>query len=271
LSYLQQVPQKTRTVLTDNLINKIIDMKLTNSCCALVILLVAGLSCRKNDFPFIQCKIVKMVTVLPAGSFVDKYEYDISYNSWGAPVKLITSFPGTGNENYEFFYDSKHRLTGMRTFFQFDQDYVVTRYLYGSGDVILGDSTFIVGSGLFRTARYQYDDKMRIVRVDYSTNYGGPFSREFEYDSRGNLIRPGVVYDNKVNFHRTHPLWMFVDLDYSMNNPLPSGTAYKVTYNKKGLVTSFTGSPGSEGPYLLNKYPNIVEYDCSPGKNDWKY
>ncbi|NLR65809.1 hypothetical protein HGH92_15960 [Chitinophaga varians] len=43
------------------------------------------------------------------------------------------------------------------------------------------------------------------------------------------------TYDNKTNFHRLHPLWQFIDRNYSRNN---SGSIS--SYNNAGLPTELS-------------------------------
>jgi hypothetical protein len=59
-----------------------------------------------------------------------------------------------------------------------------------------------------------------------------------------------VSYDNKINPRRTNKIWMFVDKDYSANNPIPGPTAY----NELGLpLNNIT---------FLGNHATEVFYDC---------
>ncbi len=40
----------------------------------------------------------------------------------------------------------------------------------------------------------------------------------YKYDAKGNLIDEGAEYDNNTSYLRTHPLWMFLNRNYSVNN-----------------------------------------------------
>ncbi len=68
---------------------------------------------------------------------------------------------------------------------------------------------------------YNLDASGRIIRASELGNNGIPyFVSNFAYNSHGNLIRPGVTYDNKVNVYQTNKVWMFIHNDYSVNNEL---------------------------------------------------
>lgn len=82
---------------------------------------------------------------------------------------------------------------------------------------------------------YEYDDKKRIIKVTKTFSLGSTYPTEiyqYQYDGNGNLVTPGEVYDNKINFHRTNKIWMFLDRDYSVNNPFTANA-----YNSNHLAT----------------------------------
>ena len=58
----------------------------------------------------------------------------------------------------------------------------------------------------------------------------------FVYNAEGNLDVPYIVeqYDNNRNLLTLHPVWQFLQCDYSVNNPFPA-----VTYNSYRLPTRF--------------------------------
>ncbi len=93
---------------------------------------------------------------------------------------------------------------------------------------------------------YTYDATCRVIKTT-TIGIGGPedgfvpLVNEYSYDINGNLVLPGITYDNKVNIHRTNKVFMFVDRDYSMNNPFTAPA-----YNGYGLPqTVGTPTPGS--------------------------
>jgi hypothetical protein len=76
------------------------------------------------------------------------------------------------------------------------------------------------------------------------------------------------VYDNKINVHRTNKLWMFLDKDYSVNNPIDNGT---YTYDQGNLpVTMATNTLSTVAAFyfMVVGYPNsmstaTIGYSCS--------
>lgn len=84
-------------------------------------------------------------------------------------------------------------------------------------------------------SKYSYDQYDRVIKK--VSDGGATELLEFKYDSRGNLIDPLRKYDDKVSFLRTHKVWMFLQLDYSLNNSLPA-----VSYNNKGLPKAFNAN-----------------------------
>ncbi|MBL7696845.1 MAG: hypothetical protein JNK79_01755, partial [Chitinophagaceae bacterium] len=65
----------------------------------------------------------------------------------------------------------------------------------------------------------------------------------YNYDSRGNLIQPdtdgvgNLEYDNKPGMLRTHPVLMFIQRNYSVNNPKGA-----TSYNQAGLPDTWYGT-----------------------------
>ena len=100
-----------------------------------------------------------------------------------------------------------------------------------------------------RLTTYTYDGTCRVIKtsaIDLSIAGGGtPAVNTYTYDASGNLVRPGIVYDNKVNIHRTNKIFMFVDRDFSMNNPFTAAT-----YNGYSLPWTLS-SPGVLLPKIL--------------------
>ena len=57
----------------------------------------------------------------------------------------------------------------------------------------------------------------------------------YEYDKRGNLVIADATYDKKTSIYRTHAIWMFLNRNYSLNNPVVA-----TSYNANGLPLTFT-------------------------------
>jgi hypothetical protein len=80
---------------------------------------------------------------------------------------------------------------------------------------------------------------------------------QFEYDGNGNLVTPGVVYDNKINFHRTNKIWMFLDRDYSINNPFAAET-----YNSNHLPVKLVTDKTSDFLWISYIAETTLTYSC---------
>jgi len=65
----------------------------------------------------------------------------------------------------------------------------------------------------------------------------------YSYNADGNLA--GHDYDDKINYHRTNRVWMFIDRDYSVNNPVIA--TYE--YNDFGLPTRIVPFEGTVGSF----------------------
>ena len=67
-----------------------------------------------------------------------------------------------------------------------------------------------------------------------------------------------MLYDHKVNIHRTNKVFMFVDRDYSMNNPFSAAT-----YNGY-LLPAHIGTGTSPSTYFLQRpiYNAVFSYAC---------
>ena len=196
------------------------------------------------------------------------------YNAFGNPKAVNVTNVGTGNPNYVFKYDASQRLSqaiGVYTNGNFENWH---KYTYGPGNRVIVDTTYTFGlynGGAFPSnyyyhsiGHYQYYAEGRIIKItrDFLLPVGNPSSvTTYSYDMNGNLIKPGVVYDDKINFHRTNKVWMFLDRDYSRNNPMTASS-----YNPY-LPLKFN-QPAAYPYYLLSLQVNVadISYDCKvPG------
>lgn len=191
-----------------------------------------------------------------------------AYNKWGDPVsinKLPMPFymSGYNGPNYAFTYDKKHRLAECldvepdtlhpgttkilerhKYFYDNPGSDNITRdsgfyypgmvgvdfrsltyYIYDKYDRVIKDSTF--GPEVFTPTvnTYTYDGNGNRASIKYDSHTGNVFTTTFS------------AYDNKTNIHRTNKIWMFLDRDYSINNPFVA-----VSYNSKGLPAQTTSS-----------------------------
>ncbi|HEU4553040.1 MAG TPA: hypothetical protein VFS25_09405 [Chitinophaga sp.] len=229
---------------------------------AMLLLTVAG--CRKYpdqlpNYPHYQ---VQKIKIDPGGFGEDSAVF--AYNAIGNPVSITRGRPSTGAPNYLFRYDAQHRLTDYIGVYANGLVFETWHhYTYNNHDNIVTDTTYVFGivtdhgpapdpqapppyDHLFvgHTTAYEYDAQHRIIRA--YDDFGQPpvSTTRYIYNADGNLavIRSYdpytadssdvalTSYDNKVNLHRTHPIWQFLDRDYSVNNH-----EQVTAYNAQGL------------------------------------
>ena len=192
------------------------------------------------------------------------------YNRYGNPDSVIFSRVGTGNPNIIVRYDDRQRMTDLiqpynnlaferwQKFSYDSQDRIISETFYGFG-FWDEEPTRYFSSG---TVNYEYDAYGRISKA--VTNFvGSPeITQQFEYDARGNLARPGVTYDNKINLHRTNKIWMFIDRDYSLNNPFSASD-----YNTFALPVEI-GELETGYPMFLGRpiSESMIRYLCDRNK-----
>jgi len=181
------------------------------------------------------------------------------YNEAGDPVETRLMNGPFGHTNH-FRYDKKGRLTDIlftdpgQTFV-----YIWDRYSYPSPRMIIDSAYQYQGSvndpnppndpdKVVKITKIQLDEMGRPIR--YFTYYSDPnipwSDNELSYDKNGNLVRPGVTYDDKINIYQTNRVWQLMNGDYSRNNPTAGGVnglpRTPAAYNKFGLPTKFLGS-----------------------------
>ncbi|HYF31482.1 MAG TPA: hypothetical protein VD993_10220 [Chitinophagaceae bacterium] len=210
------------------------------------------------------CKIERYTTNAP---FFGSGYAEFGYNEAGDPVRVIPRFMPDYRISHEFRYDSLHRLTdhifgSSKGFFD-----AWTRYGYDpSGRIATGIQyrnglygTNPVGGTPVSLTIFFYDEAGRINKtISYYTRELPSVTQTYQYDDAGNLMRPGVVYDDKVHFRRTSNVWMFIDRDYSMNNPLTAAS-----YNQQGLPTVFsTNVPIQRFLHSLPLNYSTITYTC---------
>lgn len=171
--------------------------------------------------------------------YVSQYPSDavFYYNKYGNPDSVRHTFVSTGFTNTDFRYDAQQRLTDYIRSYAFNKTFETwSHYIYDSNNkTITAERRYIFGTlttasepttyYTFSTINITYDAQGRRV---------GPYDT---YDAAGNKIIQGVTYDNKVNIHRTNKIWMFVDTDYSRNNPIAVDS-----YNRYGLPQQFSSN-----------------------------
>ncbi|WP_298735174.1 hypothetical protein [uncultured Chitinophaga sp.] len=213
------------------------------------------------------------------------------YNSYGNPVSITRKTDAGSAATYLFRYDAQQRLTDYAGPCQqglFERWY---RYYYDNSNRIAGDTVYYFGrvgedgplpdpdaakpyNGLpvAQTDRYEYDRENRIIKVSRSFSEGTEMNILYTYDTAGNLEKRYTAfsgspdlnyttvfgpYDNKVNMHRTHPIWQFIDQDYSRNNPFTADA-----YHAQVLPLKISAAKaGTDPAFLLISYGTLeVEY-----------
>ena len=232
------------------------------------ILLIAifALGCLKAPLPETDhhfCPIRELqvsYTLLPSvnyGTNCYSATFSVTYNEAGNPILVsATSVGGFGNAydvyDYHFRYDREQHLTDYFNNFKGEPGAVLwDRYSYPRPRMII-DSQYQYGNGLVNgppptSAPDIIVDTIeldRLGRVVNDHNLGS-----YQYDARGNLVRPEVTYDDKINPYQTNYTWMFIARDFSVNNPITIqyeiGTQWVnavVSTNRLGLPVALTGN-----------------------------
>jgi hypothetical protein len=226
-------------------------------------------ACRKFDLKFRDpaqhCRIDEFRGAAYKGEdFEMPVVRKFHYNEYGNPtlVEYLEIGDGTGFPNAYFYYNDKQQLIR----FECHGSHL---YFYNELGQIAIDSSYehYAGGDARYETRFYYDLYGRVVKITRKYYYdaypqdglGETTTGYIKYDQRGNRIRNGVTYDNKTSMYRTHPLWMFLHLDYSINNGMKA-----TTYNNAGL------------PLTFNDYIDFLEsgittdsaiYDCNQGNN----
>jgi hypothetical protein len=209
-----------------------------------------------------SCKITKLTSITSYdGITYDTITAIVAYNSWGDPISVTPNHIGTGMPQYLFRYDSQHRLTDFIGAYSNGYYEQWRRYVYDGNNRIIRDTAYSFGLLNDRThtdygpyvTTYTYDSKGRVVLTStWDIVHGYTYGFSYAYDTNGNQIFDGVVYDDKINFRKTNKIWMFVSHDYSVNNGKPV-----IGYNDKGLplkVSNRWGFLSFYGTWLEIKY-----------------
>lgn len=225
-------------------------------------------SCRKAydyikhdpDADYKLCNIQKITSPLGEAVFY--------YNEDGDPDSIITTNPQDEFYNVQFRYDKLHRLTDYIQYYgngffanwhkysYNDDNQIALEQNYGFGPMGAQLTTWDV----YYEVSYKYDAKGRIKKSVFkdTTLPGSPviIPTSYDYDNRGNLIKPGVVYDKQTNPNHTNKVWMFLDKDYSVNNPVSA-----IRYNWGKLPVAFGKVNGYLIGYSLSNA--LIDYSCN--------
>jgi hypothetical protein len=262
----------------------------------LVTLFLLFTACRKNPLPppgYANSQI-RQVQMDSEDSAL------FQYNALGNPLSITRGIVSTGAPNYFFRYDAQHRLTDYYGAYSGGRVFEFWhRYIYDSNNHIATDTMYLFGlvgdngplpdpqapppydqlyAGNIST--YQYDAQHRIIRATdtYGSDPFGPIhASRYIYGANGNLAVVRTYdpytsdstdlnmggYDNKINLHRTHPIWQFLDRDFSLNNHENVVTAY----NAKGLPLTIQASGGEIGSGFISiNYSYTLQITYQPCK-----
>jgi hypothetical protein len=227
----------------------------------------------------------------------------VSYNSAGDPEAILPKFFVLGEQfdDIYFRYDRYHRLRDMifvvpggtntaaidqwRRFSYPRPGLVIDSLLnYDGPGVPLGPSFALPSNPppyiSAVVSGYEQDERGRTVRTwtEFPNPIGPPQPIDttiIAYDRKGNQIRPGVHYDDKINIYRTNKVWQLIFQDYSTNNPVSYDTYTTfftssdiTTYNRWGLPKQYEETEGMPGYLTVFLYqfsldPDIqVSYSC---------
>jgi len=253
--------------------------------CALTCIL-SGCSKYPDCYPASRsCQIVKIIQGYSISVAEDTLAF--AYNNKGNPVS-ITSTNIASSPNFLFIYDKKNRLTDFYGVYTSPNPYFDTwhRYHYDAKNRIISDTTYefgLVGPGMplpddthngqlriRNVSTYEYDLKDRIIKSTdtYGAIESGLATRLYTYNRDGNLVkivttRWGITntknfsFDDKINMRSTHPIWQFLDRDYSVNNSM-----HATAFNKYGLPTMVDFNHGY-GQFATITLTDIkISYNC---------
>lgn len=188
------------------------------------------------------------------------------YNKWNNPDSVVFTVVGTGRPNFLFTYNKKNEIREIRESYRNGQYEKWHRLGVNTKGQIVVDTIYIFGyldqdpepANFWnkRIERFEYDSYGRISKMsdEFVVPYYPSSTTTYTYSSNGNLLLPfsSPAYDNYRNPLTLHPLWQFIQKDYSLNNPIPA-----VNYNSYRLPIQFTTGAGSSGdrfPFFSGRY-----------------
>lgn len=194
------------------------------------------------------------------------------YNRLGDPDSIL--FPNNNVKRQVYRYNNRHRFTDLIGIYGNNSFEYWIRAIYDASGRIVRDTIYILGGivgpdpvdyipGLTRVTKYEYDGQNRISKTTESFPYPDfPVEdkiTDYSYDGSGNQVLPGAVYDNEINIHRLNKLWMFLDREYSVNNPFIANA-----YNDHHLPTSVGEGLGFTRQFIW--FPSFsaatIDYSC---------
>ncbi|MDX1937120.1 MAG: hypothetical protein SFU21_08375, partial [Flavihumibacter sp.] len=189
----------------------------------------------------------------------------MEYNSSGNPINIYNNNVSTGSTNYKFGYNDKGQLKFTSSYYETPNKgfHFYSKYTYNTKNQIEKDTTYYTDfTSTYTIHLYTYDEKDRITKVEEYLQTGKFLgAKEYKYDSIGNLISDGLIYDNKKNPLTTNKIWQFLNRNYSLNNQ-----SIASQYNEWGLPVFYirkTTQPSYRVPGFFPEHPmhNVI-YTC---------
>lgn len=240
-------------------------------------------------------KVPKLCRIQQINSFTSWGDTQIAkfhYNHWEDPTWVEFDETATGRPDFLFKYDNRRRLTdyfgGYRSegvhhgyefwyHYVYDGNRIVADTLRSFGQIVNGNPLPPAFGAPPTVNTYEYDHKGRVIKMvsKFLPPSTIPVSSEiYTYNAQGNLSsvkfytndvlqheRGFNYYDNKINIHRANKIYMFIDRNYSVNNP-----ANAVDYNRYGLPLGFnvTHNPPVKHELMYQLYLNnsVIQYKC---------
>ncbi|HLI93676.1 MAG TPA: hypothetical protein VKU83_08710 [Puia sp.] len=220
-----------------------------------------------------SCPILQMWSVDPSKPDTTGAEVVVHYNFAGNPVEML-NIKGSGyRQDFHFRYDRSNRLTDFLMnpsispvapaalewhTYTYPSRRMVVDSVYGENDPAGITAPRPNADAFAGVVTHFLDDEGRIIK-DEGNWYGAYTDTSyFQYDAWGDMVRPGVMYDNKYNPYLTNDVWRFVYEDYSVNNPLQGTIGPPLIifqYDARGL------------PQLLGGFGDVwlFRYEFAPG------
>lgn len=268
-------------------------------------LLVSSAGCNKkiDKLPDVSSLCSIQLVTTPGLGPNDTDTLRFSYDHYGNPATINRLETATERNDYTFWYDHEHRLTDVIATYALpvrsgDGFDTWDKFYYTNGKITL-DTLFdfgvingsrpgsYLGEGIpliRRISDYKYDVSGRINWVRDNFN-GLIVTQSFTYNRDGNLAKvvqtsyyPGSLhpydtamtqvsgYDNKINVDQTHPIWQFLDRNYSENNRFIADVYNEaclpvvITHRNESSVSGITLPQAFI--YIHPEDPLTVKYNC---------
>lgn len=261
------------------------------TACLLAIAISTSFSCKKiideikknpGNGVASDCRIDKIISTpitfpAPDGSIFEVRDTAyFSYNHLGNPIRIRHSVYPYSADRYHldivFKYDSRNRLAGHLKHYQRNistgEDYAsswivykynsngsITSYNYTEATAPFTNTGDAYESIAIEPATYESLD-ITTYTVDEFGRYitssvAGLPTKNFNYNTSGNLLGDGYAYSNNLSYLQTHKVWMMIAENFSVNEK----TAPLEFYSKDDFPTAFNSK---KLPVKFEAYPIIA-------------